>query len=156
MTVATRLQVIPVQSAGHVNCMRVIRNSGSAGYSGDDFQITEDEQQDWWRSLAPRMLVKAWLYASHGVVVGYGMYSWREDQQQWSPSAGVLPEHRGRGYGKWIVSHLAQMASAEGITLYAKAWLNNEPAVATHDPKFWERVAQDADYAYFRSRELDP
>lgn len=145
-TTAIRLQVIPVQSSGHLNCMRTIRNAGSGGYSGDDIQITEEQQTNWWLNNH----AYAWLYTSNGVVVGYGMIMKRDDGQ-WSPSAGVVEEQQGRGYGKWIVTNLVDQAKNLGFTLYAKAKKTNPAAVLTHDPLCWDRLGEDDDFVYFRS-----
>lgn len=150
MTTSVRLQAIPVRSAGEVNCMRVIRNSGSGGYSGSDVQISEDEQEDWW--LANQGSIHAWLYASYGEVVGFGMILRRG--LQWSPSAGVVPQFQGRGFGKWIVSDLVMKAWKLDIELFAQAKLSNPAAVATHDPQLWDKLGEDDTYAYFRSKVL--
>ena len=151
-TTTTRLQAIPVVSSGHLNCMRTIRNSGSSGYSGPDVQISEDDQQRWWHGQVATGSAKAWLFAQHGTVVGFGMVMYRPEEHHWSPSAGVLPEHQGRGYGKWIVSWLAQEAAREGYVLFAKAKHSNRAAIATHDPEYWEQIGIDDDYLYFRSQ----
>ena len=150
MTTATRLQVIPVQSSGHLNCMRTIRNAGSGGYSGDDVQITEEQQTNWWLNSH----AYAWLYASNGSVVGYGMILQRDDGQ-WSPSAGVIAEYQGRGYGKWIVTNLADQAAHLGITLYAKARKSNPAAVHTHVETHWVNLGSDDEFVYFRSWVID-
>lgn len=150
MTTATRLQVMAVTSRAQINCMRIIRNSGSSGYSGPDVQIDHDAQQAWWFKHASAGEVYGWLYLAYGNVVGFGMILKRADGQ-WSPSAGILPEHQGRGYGKWVVSNLVDQARHLGLVLTAKAKRSNPPAVATHDPALWEQIGLDDDYVYFRS-----
>lgn len=151
-TTATRLQAIPVVSNGHLNCMRTIRNSGSGGYSGPDVQITEEQQLAWWREQVANDSARAWLFALNGTVVGFGLIMYRFDEHHWSPSAGVIEEHRGRGYGKWIVSWLADEATRDGITLYAKAKRSNVAAVETHDVTKWETVGIDNEFIYLRTR----
>ena len=149
MTVAIRLVPIPVQSWGHVNCMRLIRNSGAWGFSSDNTVISEDEQRAWWQKAQHG--VYAWLFAHDGEVIGYGMMSKRDDGR-WSPSAGVLPEHQGHGYGKYIVSWLSNEASNMAIELWAQAKLDNPAAVHTHDLHYWDKLGEDAHYVYFRSK----
>jgi GNAT superfamily N-acetyltransferase len=129
--------------------MRVIRNAGVWGYSSDHTIISEDEQRVWWQKAQHG--VYAWLFASNGEVVGYGMMSRREDGR-WSPSAGVLPEWQGHGYGKHIVSWLALEAGNMGIELWAQALVGNPAAVRTHDEAYWDKLGEDDTYAYFRSK----
>lgn len=150
MTLAkTTLVSVPVQSQGHVQCMRVIRNSGIGGYSFDNFEISSEQQWEWWQRNKDRL--HAWLYAYRGTVVGFGML--RQDKQRhWTTSAGVLPEHQGRGFGGAMVDDLVCQARELGLSLEACARLDNPAAVATHHAEYWERLADDETYAYFRSR----
>lgn len=149
MTTSIRLHATPVMSAGQLNCMRVIRNAGSASYSGDDVQISEAEQANWWRENQGN--VYAWLYSENGTVVGYGMIFKRE---HWSPSVGVVTEYQGRGFGKWIVSDLVLKAWKMDFELYAQAKHSNPAGVKTHDLQLWDRLGQDDTFVYFRSKVL--
>jgi len=141
--VATR-----VTTWGHVNCMRLIRNQGRAGFSNDNREVTEEEQWGWWRANHDKL--HAWLYSQHGEVVGFGMIKQAEDG--WHPSAGVWIKHIGRGLGGKIVDMLADEAKALGITLYAQAKLDNPAAVKTHHADRWDKTGEDDTYAYFRSK----
>jgi GNAT superfamily N-acetyltransferase len=149
MTTTLRLLAIRVASDGEVQCMGAIRNTGSDGYSGDHRQVTPAEQRAWWREVKDRTY--AWLYHVNGTVVGYGMLQLR-DTGDWSPSAGILPEHRGRGYGGFIVTDLAEKARGRGLLLMAQARLDNPAAVKTHRSEWWDDVGTDDTYAYFRSK----
>jgi GNAT superfamily N-acetyltransferase len=149
VTTATRLQSIEVHSQGQVQCMRVIRNTGIGGYSHDNREISAEEQRQWWLSMKDRC--HAWLYAMNGTVVGFGMLRQRPDKT-WTTSAGVLPEHAGRGYGGWIVDNLVDHARGWGLQLWAEAKLDNPAAVKTHHPDRWESLGQDDEYAYFKSK----
>lgn len=149
MTVTTRLQMVQVVSWGQLNCMRVIRNSGAAGYSNANGEVTEEQQREWWAANKHRTF--AWLFVAYGVVVGFGMIQKRDDGH-WSPSAGVLPEHQGRGYGGRIVDHLVVEARGRSMTLWAQAKLDNPAAVATHHRDYWDRLGDYDGYAWFRSK----
>ena len=148
MGAVTTLVAAPVTTWGNVNCMRLIRNQGRHGYSGDNREVTEEEQWAWWRNNR----VHAWLFSESGRVVGYGMLMKREGDR-WSPSAGVVLEQMGRGLGGRIVDYLADEARELGITLYAQAKLDNPAAVKTHHADRWVKLGEDDTYAYFRTKQ---
>jgi GNAT superfamily N-acetyltransferase len=149
MTTTLRLLAIPVASDGEVQCMGAIRNTGTEGFSEDHHQVTPAEQRAWWQRVKDH--THAWLYHVNGTVVGFGMFQLRGNGE-WSPSAGILPEHRGRGYGGFIVSDLVDKARSKGLQLTAQARLDNPAAVRTHRGEWWDKVGEDDTYAYFRSR----
>jgi GNAT superfamily N-acetyltransferase len=128
--------------------MRVIRNTGIGGYSGDNTEISVDQQRAWWRKN--RHKLHAWLYAHHGTVVGFGML--RQEKRKWTTSVGILPEHQGNGYGGAIVDDLVCQGRELGYSMVAMARLDNPAAVATHHREYWDRLAGDETYAYFVSK----
>lgn len=149
MSVAIQLQSLEVQSPHQVEMLRMIRNAGRGGYSHDHHEISRDEQRKWWGDMQHR--IQAWLYATiDGQVVGFGLIR-QTDDGRWSPSAGVLHEHQGHGYGGKIVDDLVDRARARGIQLHAQALLDQPAAVATHHQDRWERLGSDEQYVYFRS-----
>jgi len=150
----TGLIPVPIQTQSQVNSMRVIRNYGADGFSGDNRVITVDEQARWWQSVQGRC--HAWLFGLQrddpwADTVGFGMILRRENKC-WSPSAGVLPAYRGNGYGKQIVSWLALEAGNMGIQLHAQALRSNTAAVKAHNPLYWECYMANQEYVYFRTR----
>lgn len=150
MKVKTSLQSMRVYSTAQIQCLRIIRNSGAQGYSHHNEQITEDEQWKWWLQNKDRM--HAWLYIYRGTVIGYGLIR-RTGQGIWNPSAGVLPEHWGQGFGGAIVDDLVCQARELGVKLEAQAKLDNPAAVATHHNQFWTKTGEDKDFVYFESKE---
>jgi GNAT superfamily N-acetyltransferase len=144
---AIKLTRVEVQSERQVQCLRVIRNAGRFGYSNDTEEISAPAQREWWRRSQGK--VHAWLYSVAGEIVAYGMFFQRDDGS-WSPSAGVLPDYQGRGYGGRIVDDLVARARELGVQLVAAARLDNPAAVATHHPDLWERLEDSATHAHFR------
>jgi len=145
------LQAIRVVTEAHVEQMRRIRNVDRDGYSTASDEITPEQQARWWSEHGGT--VHAWLYLdTAGALVGFGLV--RPDANgHWCPSVGVLPNYRGRGYGKWIISDLTRQAPER---LYAQAKRANAAGCRTHAAADWDEIdGPDPAYRYYRAR-FDP
>jgi len=98
----------------------------------DDVVATEEILSDW---LFHRHVAEAFFAVDNGVEVGFALYF-----HNFSTFLGrggiyledlfVLPEHRGKGYGKAILTHLAQIARERGCGRLEWACLNwNKPSI---------------------------
>ena len=98
----------------------------------DDVVATEEILSDW---LFERRVAEAFFAVEDGVEVGFALYF-----HNFSTFLGrggiyledlfVLPEHRGKGYGKAILTRLAQIARERGCGRLEWACLNwNKPSI---------------------------
>jgi len=98
----------------------------------DDVVATEEILSDW---LFHRRVAEAFFAVEDGVEVGFALYF-----HNFSTFLGrggiyledlfVLPEHRGKGYGKAILTHLAQIARERSCGRLEWACLNwNKPSI---------------------------
>ena len=98
----------------------------------DQVVASETLLQDW---LFERKVAEAFFAVADGVVVGFALYF-----HNFSTFLGrggiyledlfVLPEHRGKGYGKAILRHLSQIARARGCGRLEWACLDwNQPSI---------------------------
>jgi hypothetical protein len=147
------LNPFEIKHAALAEVMRVIRMSGREGFSGNTDYITPDQQTAWWKVVYPRH-VRAWLFQvacpcanKHFNAFGY-LYKQQDDR--WTASVGMLPCARGKGYGSAIITYLALNA---GQVIHAKAAKANPAAVKVHKDAYWLSMGEDADYVYFRTRD---
>lgn len=98
----------------------------------DDVVATEEILSDW---LFRRRVAEAFFAVEDGVEVGFALYF-----HNFSTFLGrggiyledlfVLPEHRGKGYGKAILTHLAQITRERGCGRLEWACLDwNKPSI---------------------------
>jgi GNAT superfamily N-acetyltransferase len=98
----------------------------------DDVVATEEILSDW---LFQRRVAEAFFAVEDGVEVGFALYF-----HNFSTFLGrggiyledlfVLPEHRGKGFGKAILTHLAQIARERGCGRLEWACLDwNKPSI---------------------------
>jgi len=98
----------------------------------DDVVATEEILNEW---LFSRRVAEAFFAVEDGVEVGFALYF-----HNFSTFLGrggiyledlfVLPEHRGKGYGKAILTQLAQIARERGCGRLEWACLNwNQPSI---------------------------
>jgi len=98
----------------------------------DDVVATEEILSDW---LFQRRVAEAFFAMEDGVEVGFALYF-----HNFSTFLGrggiyledlfVLPEHRGKGYGKAILTHLAQITRERGCGRLEWACLDwNKPSI---------------------------
>lgn len=146
------LRAIPVEHDDQVERMRLLRNATKDGYSAFNENISEAAQITWWR--VNRANLRAWLYADEaGLIVGFGLLR-RDDAGRWLTTVGVLPEHSGRGYGKWITHDIVFRAPGR---CWAAARRDNPAAVALHVGEDWEVIdGYDPRLVYFRTRPSEP
>ena len=101
----------------------------------DDVVATEEILSDW---LFQRRVAEAFFAVADGVEVGFALYF-----HNFSTFLGrggiyledlfVLPEHRGKGYGKAILARLAQIARERGCGRLEWACLDwNKPSIDFH------------------------
>jgi len=131
--------------------MRLIRNRCAAGFANFNDDISEAQQILWWQSNRARL--RAWLYLDGtSNVVGFGLLTTHDDGTQWT-TVGVLPEHEGHNYGKWITHHLINQAPGR---VYGAARRDNPAAVRLHVEDDWiECEGPDPRLVYFRTRKAD-
>lgn len=109
MSVATTPVVLvarPARTALDGEELRQIRNACAPWMTGDNRQITPDQQLRWWDSDA-RKRNAIWLFDPSwcsGVAVGFGLF--RMEEGQWWATLGLLPDWRGQGHGVGIYRHL--------------------------------------------------
>lgn len=140
---SVKLICVAVEDPPEIEYVRQIRNATAAGFSTYNDVITPDDHRAWWERTKPL----AWLYASAEGIVGFGLLR-KDDQDRWVTVVAVLPEHDGRGYGKYITADIVRRSP--GI-VYATARLDNLGAVFVHVPEDWERIdGEDPKLAYFR------
>jgi len=143
------LWAYPVTDLVDIEDMRQIRNTCRAGFAHDTAIITPDQQRQWWRDNAGKLI--AYLYIDRrDSVVGYGLLRQTEDGRWWS-SVAVLPGHGGHGYGKAITSHIARQ-SPTGTT-HAQARKDNPQADRIHDRRDWDVIGEDERLYHYRTRE---
>lgn len=131
-----------------VERLRYVRNRTAHGYSTHTEQISEAQQRAWW--VENRDRVMGWLYRDEWrTLVGFGLLR-QADDGYWLTVVGVLPEHGGRGYGKWITHDIVMRAPGK---VRATARKDNPAAVKLHVPEDWRIVdGPDERLVYFEGR----
>lgn len=135
-----------------VEWLRVIRNTGRAGFSHDQAFIPQEAQEAWWVAHCGDCI--PYLYQDcDGFVVGYGLLRRSEDGRWWS-SVAVLPPYTGRHYGGAITRHIIRQ-SPTGV-VWASARLDNPAADRLHNRKDWEVLGEDHELRHYRTLEVLP
>jgi len=86
-----------------VETLRLIRNSGRQWMTRDTSEITQEQQQAWWKNYDPTLTV--YLFSEANTDVGYGLLRY-ENNRLWC-SLAVLPQFQRQGYGTAIYRYLA-------------------------------------------------
>jgi len=122
----------PAEEKDTALLLKFIRALAEYEHMLDDVVATEEILSDW---LFHRRVAEAFFAVEDGVEVGFALYF-----HNFSTFLGrggiyledlfVLPEHRGKGYGKAILTHLAQIARERGCGRLEWACLDwNQPSI---------------------------
>lgn len=122
----------PAEEKDTVLLLTFIRALADYEHMLDDVVATEEILSDW---LFERRVAEAFFAVEDGVEVGFALYF-----HNFSTFLGrggiyledlfVLPEHRGKGYGKAILTRLAQIARERGCGRLEWACLDwNKPSI---------------------------
>ena len=122
----------PAQEKDTALLLTFIRALADYEHMLDDVVATEEILSDW---LFQRRVAEAFFAVEDGVEVGFALYF-----HNFSTFLGrggiyledlfVLPEHRGKGYGKAILARLAQIARERGCGRLEWACLDwNKPSI---------------------------
>jgi len=127
--------LIPVTRLDQAEEMRVIRNACREWMTNDRMEISRAMQVEWFLSIAVREDVLPFLYKPrpdhmYPRPFGYGLL--RKQNDKWWLSGGLLPEWRGKGYGKDLFAELAEYVHALGETAWLTVWEHNERGLATY------------------------
>jgi GNAT superfamily N-acetyltransferase len=136
----------PIEIDEDVETLRLIRNACKDGFSHDNSEISQQQQEAWWTLM--RGKVKGWLYWVGGEVVGYGLVRQTDDQRWWT-SVAVLPDCAGRGYGGAITADLARRLSC---AVWATARLDNPAALRLHRVDDWDEIGRDDRLVTYRTK----
>lgn len=141
-----RLLPRPVQTPGHVEALRQMRNLTAEGFANFNGQISPEQQAIWWRENAGR--IKAWLYFDEAGEVGFGLIR-QHDDGRWFTTVGILPEYTGHDFGKEVTAHLIRNCPGK---CYGIARRDNPAAVKLHTPDDWQIISgDDPRLVYFRT-----
>ena len=140
------LRPVRITSIEQAQLMREIRNTCREGFSRDNNLISEKQQIGWWEKNSDKIM--AFLFYKKGMVIGYGALITGEDGRYYNSNA-VLPRYRGRGYGRAILSCLAEYIDQD---IYGQALKSNIPAIKQHSSDLWERYDEDNAVVRFRTR----
>lgn len=113
--------------------MRVVRNACREFMTGDQHEITPDEQTAWFASLPPLQdeTVLPFLYRPRRApTMGYGLIRLIGDR--WWVSGGLLPEYRGKGYGTDLFWELTAYVHAKRQTSWLHVFEDNLVARRTY------------------------
>lgn len=115
--------------------MRIMRNSCREFMTGDQHEITAEEQAQWFAGLPDDATVLPFLYDGGRrpyEIVGYGLI--RKMDDRWWVSGGLLPEHRGKGLGKDLFLELADYVhQAKHTPCWLKVFASNARAWKTYE-----------------------
>ena len=122
----------PAEEKGTALLLKFIRALAEYEHMLDDVVATEEILNEW---LFDRRVAEAFFALEGETEVGFALYF-----HNFSTFLGrggiyledlfVLPEHRGKGYGKAILTHLAQIARERGCGRLEWACLNwNQPSI---------------------------
>lgn len=128
-----------VTTSHDIECVRLIRNLTSGGFSHFNGQISHSEQVVWWASMQGRL--KAWLYlgrldGSVLRVVGYGLL--REEDGLWWNSVAVRPLFQGQKLGSYITHDLIGKYVRP---IYSAVRRDNPAALGMHHQDEWEEIS---------------
>lgn len=115
--------------------MRQIRNTCREFMTNDRHEILPDEQQAWFETIRGRDDILPFLFkprpeAMYPKPFGYGLL--RKMNEKWWVSGGLLPDWRGKGYGKWLFTSLTERVHAINEDAWLTVWEHNERAVKTY------------------------
>jgi GNAT superfamily N-acetyltransferase len=120
--------------------MRVIRNACREWMTNDRLEISREQQVQWFLTIQRQHeegdeSVLPFLYQPRPDHLfprpfGYGLL--RKQDGKWWLSGGLLPEWRGKGYGKGLFGELADYVHALRETAWLTVWEHNERGLATY------------------------
>lgn len=128
----------PVRDQLDVEAMRRVRNACRAFMTRNVDEISFEAQQAWWAALnAGDPNFETWrpfLAWDGATVIGYGI-TWHgervakheipESVNGWWLTGGLLPQFRGKGYGRWLFERLIDIA---GVPCWLEVRLDNARA----------------------------
>lgn len=147
ITLAPRVAV-----TGHdAERLRQIRNTCAAFMTGDNRQITPEQQAAWWDS-EDRRRNAIWLFvpnfrARHVQPVGFGLF--RMEGATWWATLGLLPEWRGFGFGVGIYRHLIAHCPGD---LWIRVLLTNPGSARAAEKAGFRPVDSNGVYAELVAR----
>jgi GNAT superfamily N-acetyltransferase len=115
--------------------MRVIRNACREFMTNNRREITAEEQAQWFLSIQDSETILPFLYKprpDHMYPKPFGFGLLRKERDKWWLTGGILPEWRGKGYGKDLFAELADYVHHLGETAWLTVWEHNERAMATY------------------------
>lgn len=108
-TTTATLLARPARWQADAEALRQIRNTCAFAMTGDNRQITPEQQRRWWDSDERRRNA-IWIFyppartLGEYQAVGFGLF--RMEDGKWWATLGLLPEWRGQGHGVGIYRHL--------------------------------------------------
>ena len=138
------LRLHAVTQLADILAVRRLRNSGREFMTNSTAHIGVLKQIAWYFRCYRRdcRTGKFRLYLLRdrtGCPVGYGAL--RADADGLLVTECVATQHRGKGYGRHILSAMIQMAEDEGKHLLAEIFSTNQPSIALHSKAGFARVA---------------
>lgn len=99
--------------------MREIRNECREFMTKDSTYITEEKQKEWFNNLNLFDIKMYLMYTSHRETIvdaiGYGYC--RRDTNETYLTGGLIPQFRGKGYGRLLFSHLREQAKSFNLPI---------------------------------------
>ncbi len=136
------MRAVEVTSERHIECLRVLRNSGREWFLNDTSEITSEQQTSWWERNSNSVI--AYLFYEGDSLVGYCMV--RHEHGKWWDSIVVSPDFRGRGYGKRMLRYVVSLV---GGPVWSKVRSDNVPSLKIHDG--WDKVIERSGVVVFRT-----
>jgi ribosomal protein S18 acetylase RimI-like enzyme len=154
--------LLHVASPEQAEVMRVIRNTCREFMTNDRSEISVERQLEWFQSIKDDPFTVPFLFRPDGfeAPIGYGLLRSVEHklEARWWLSGGLLPEWRGKGYGKVLFGELARLVHQLKQPAWLTVWEDNKPAVRTYESLGFvaESVFVDAHMPPVLFMKLDP
>jgi ribosomal protein S18 acetylase RimI-like enzyme len=104
--------------------LRVLRNQCAGWMTRDTAQITEAQQETFYRDKLATGRVDGFLALDDGEPAAYGLLVWDKRGRAWS-STGVAESARGRGLGRAVTVENARRAHARSVPIWAEVRQDN-------------------------------
>lgn len=118
-----------------VEGMRIVRNSCRLFMTHHQYEISKQQQTEWWKSL-DSSTVRPFVFLLADRVVGYGIL--RKSDNRWWCSGGLVPDHRYNGLGAEIFAYLIEKCPSD--ELWLDVWGSNQRARRLYERLGFETV----------------